>query len=55
MSGTTEREKKIMAFVNGAFGWHGGIGDPPEDDTVLAIVRGTLGYLEQEPQGDGHG
>ena len=50
MNGKTEREEKIMAHVNGSFGWHGGVGDPSDEDTVLAIVRGTLEYVEQETE-----
>ena len=50
MNGVTEREEKIIAHVNGSFGWHGGMGDPPDEDTVLAIVRGTLEYVEQESE-----
>ncbi len=41
-----DQEEKILSHVKGTFGWHGGVGDPPDDDTVLAIIRGTLDYVD---------
>lgn len=38
-------EQAIRAHVSHSYGWHGGVGDPPDDDTVLAIIRGTLEFL----------
>ena len=41
-----DQEKKILDHVNTMFRWHGGIGDPPDDGTMLAIIRGTLDYVD---------
>ncbi len=39
-------EKQMLDHVKTMFGWHGGVGDPPSDDAVLAVIRGTKEFLE---------
>ena len=35
----------LLIHVRGQFGWNGGIGDPPSDETILAIVQGTINFM----------
>ena len=37
---------EAVEYTKHVFGYHGGMGDPPVDDAVLAIVRGTLEFQE---------
>lgn len=48
MSKISDQEAAILDHVNRAFGYHGGIGDPPDHDAVLAVIRGTLEFVERE-------
>jgi hypothetical protein len=36
--------------IRGTFGWHGGDGDPPKNDDIIAVVRGYLEFLEAHPE-----
>ena len=47
-------EDKIVQHVNKMFGWHGGMGDPPDEDVVRAIIRGTQEFLKLDEQKDLH-
>lgn len=42
-----ELEQRILEHVKDGFGWHGGMGDYPADDALLAVIRGTLEYLDE--------
>ncbi len=33
--------EKVVKHVKTMFGWHGGMGDPPPDDAIIAIIRGA--------------
>jgi len=48
MAGTTDDERDAVAHATERFGWHGGTGDPPHADDVLAIVRGTVEFLHEK-------
>ena len=39
------REDDIVKHVKHMFGWHGGMGDPPVEDAIRAIIRGTREYM----------
>ncbi|KKK83336.1 hypothetical protein LCGC14_2794440 [marine sediment metagenome] len=39
-------QKDLLTHVRCQFGWHGGMGDPPNNDTILAIARGTIEFIE---------
>lgn len=53
-----EQENLILAHVRHGYGWFGGMGDPPDDETVLALIRATLAvgrglsYPEDEARAD---
>lgn len=38
-------ETCIFNHVVKNFGWDGGIGDPPDENTIRAIIRSTQEYL----------
>ena len=42
-----EDEKELIEYVRFAFGYHGGVGDPPDDDTIKAILRSAEEYREK--------
>ena len=44
----TDKEVAIVQYVSGVFGYHGGMGDPPSNEIILAIVRSVLEFLEQD-------
>ena len=44
-------EDTIIKHVKKMFGWHGGIGDPPVDDAILAIIRGTKEIMIETENG----
>lgn len=49
---TTDKWKALITHVSGAYGWHGGMGDPPDDDTIIAIAKGALEYVVELAHGD---
>lgn len=57
-NGSKEMEvgKEIIAHIRHMYGWHGGMGDPPNDNTIKAIIRGTIEFidikLEEEDDGN---
>jgi hypothetical protein len=40
-----DKWKSLIADVAGMYGYHGGMGDPPDDATIIAIAKGTLGHV----------
>ncbi len=48
----TPTEQEILANVKHHYGWHGGVGDPPEDSVLLAAIRGTLDKTAGAEEGD---
>ena len=40
----------LLAHVSCQFGWHGGVGDPPDNDAILAIVWGTIEFMRKRPK-----
>lgn len=47
-----EKWKALVTHVSGAFGWFGGMGDPPSDDDIIAIAKGTIEYVVELGHGD---
>lgn len=41
-----EQLNEAVEYAKHVFGYYGGMGDPPVDDAVLAIIRGTLEFQE---------
>ena len=41
-----ERDEEILKYIRGVYGYHGGMGDPPDDDTILGITRSFEEFLE---------
>ena len=39
----------LLKHVRCQFGWHGGMGDPPDAATILAVVRGTIEFMRIRP------
>jgi hypothetical protein len=40
----SELEVSTIAYVRKWFGWFGGLGDPPLNDDILAILRGIRSF-----------
>ncbi len=41
----TDKWKALIDDVSGMFGWHGGMGDPPDDATIIAIAKATIAHV----------
>lgn len=33
--------ENMLKHIKRMFGWHGGMGDPPPDNAIIAIIRGV--------------
>lgn len=49
---TTDKWKALIAHVSCMYGWHGGMGDPPDDDTIIAIAKATIEHVVELGNGD---